>query len=111
MNTRVGPFSARDFRKSIRLRSRGPYRRSRWPKCRSRISAERRSQPATMSLLSATATPLLRPRSRSCWDISEIGLWQRRVSTLPENVLQGYTIRYREIADSETWNGGDAGGD
>jgi hypothetical protein len=64
-----------------------------------------------MSVLSATATPLLRPRSRSSWviprqsgasngvlmlDISEIGLWLRRVSTLPENVLYGYTIRYRE---------------
>src|SRR6202048_1386270 len=31
------------------------------------MSAESRSQPATMSALPATATPLLRPRSRSCW--------------------------------------------
>src|SRR5258708_6984263 len=66
MNTSVGAFSPA-LRKSIRLRSRGPYRRSRWPEYRSRISVERRSHPATMSALPATATPLLRPRSRSSW--------------------------------------------
>src|SRR5258707_447934 len=66
MKTSVGPFSA-TLRKSIRLRSRGPYRRSRWPAYRARISVDRRSQPATMSALPATATPLLRPRSRSSW--------------------------------------------
>src|SRR6476661_8160245 len=69
MNIRVGPLPGA-FRKSIRLRSRGPYRRSRWCECRARVSAERRSQPAMMSALPATARPLLRPRSRSCWLIS-----------------------------------------
>src|ERR1700680_1214715 len=66
MNKSVGPPSA-DLRKSMRLRSRGPYRRSRWLACRARMSAECCSQPATISALPATATPLLRPRSRSCW--------------------------------------------
>src|ERR1700674_2604751 len=66
MNKSVGPPSA-DLRKSMRLRSRGPYRRSRWLACRARMSADCCSQPATMSALPATATPLLRPRSRSCW--------------------------------------------
>ena len=62
-----------------------------------------------MSALPATATPLLRPRSRSCWlMLRQSGASNgvvmlkspvaalRRVSTLPENVLQHYTIRYRE---------------
>src|SRR6266545_3747587 len=66
MNSSVGAFSAA-LKKSIRLRSRGPYLRSRRSEYCARISAERRSQPATMSPLPATATPLLRPRSRSCW--------------------------------------------
>src|ERR1700731_2906807 len=57
-----------------------------------------------MSALPATATPLLRPRSRSCrLMVRQSGasngvvisnLRFRRVSTLPENVLQDYTIRY-----------------
>src|SRR5258705_12780443 len=66
MRPGVGLFPA-IWRKSIGLRSRGPYRRSRWPAYRARISVDRRSQPATMSALPATATPLLRPRSRSSW--------------------------------------------
>src|ERR1700730_13415573 len=66
MNRSVGALS-RALRKSIRLRSRGPYRRSRWAEYRTRISVERRSQPPMISALPATATPLLRPRSRSSW--------------------------------------------
>ena len=64
--------------------------------------AERCSQPATSSTLPGTATPLLRPRSRSCWlmprqssvsnDVvmpkSPVQPRRGRVSTLPENVLQ-----------------------
>src|SRR5882724_9902724 len=34
------------------------------------MSAERCSQPATISMLPGTATPLLRPRSRSSWLIA-----------------------------------------
>src|SRR5665213_2050537 len=64
MNSRVGALSPA-LRKSIRLRSRGPYRRSMWPGCRARIAAERGSQPAMISALPATAAPLLRPRSSS----------------------------------------------
>src|SRR5882724_8885407 len=114
MNTSVGAFS-RALRKSIRSRSRAPYRRSRCPGWRSRISAERFSQPATISALPATATPLLRPRSRSPWLMprqsgvsngvlmhkSPIAAW--RVSTLPENVLQDYTIRpHKAVCRGET---------
>src|SRR6185436_956917 len=66
MNSSVGAPSAA-FRKSIRLRSRGPYRRSICSGKRLRISPERCSQPATISTLPATATPLLRPRSRASW--------------------------------------------
>src|SRR3989440_4665534 len=66
MNSSVGALSAA-FRKSIRLRSRGPYRRSRCPGKRLRISPDRCSQPATISTLPGTATPLLSPRSRASW--------------------------------------------
>src|SRR4051812_31548095 len=41
-----------------------------WPGKRLRISPERCSQPATISMLPLTATPLLSPRSRSCWLIA-----------------------------------------
>src|SRR5438445_2836103 len=66
MNSSVRTLSAA-FKKSIRVRSRGPYRRSRCPGKRLRISAERCSQPATISTLPGTATPLLSPRSRASW--------------------------------------------
>src|SRR5947208_2722723 len=66
MNSSVGALSAA-FRKSIRLRSRGPYRRSRCPGKRLRISPDRCSQPATISTLPGTAKPLLSPRSRASW--------------------------------------------
>src|SRR5258708_10984219 len=66
MKTSVGLFSA-DLRKSMRLSARGSYLRLRLSEYRARISVELGSQPATMSALSATATPLLRPRSRSSW--------------------------------------------
>src|SRR4029453_12228405 len=66
MNSSVGAASAA-LRKSIRLRSRGPYRRSICSGKRLRSSAERCSQPATISVLPDTATPLLRPRSRASW--------------------------------------------
>src|SRR6478672_3077314 len=69
MNSSVGACSLA-LRKSIRLRSRGPYRRSRWFGKRLRISAERCSQPAAISTLPGTATPLLRPRSRASWLIA-----------------------------------------
>ena len=64
LDLRYGPRERNriDF---LKAREKGPYLRSRWPECRARISRESRSQPATMSALPATATPLLRPRSRS----------------------------------------------
>src|SRR5215212_3332386 len=64
MNRSVGPCS-RVLKKSSRLRSRGPYRRSSRSGYRARINVERCSQPATIAALSATARPLFKPRSRS----------------------------------------------
>src|SRR5258705_6814952 len=69
MNRSVGACSPA-LRKSIRLRARGPYRRSRCPGKRLRIAAERCSQPATISTLPGAATALLRPRSRASWLIA-----------------------------------------
>src|SRR3984885_13740851 len=65
MKTSVGALSAA-LKKSIRLRSRGPYRRSRCSECRARMSAERRSHPPTTSLFPSSIASLLRPLSRSC---------------------------------------------
>ena len=81
------------------------------------MSAERRSQPATMSALPATASPLLRPRSRSSWlmlapvrrverrqSCSNLRSASQRVSTLPENVLQQRNPRSRrETREKRKW--------
>src|SRR5437870_7220927 len=64
MNSSVGALSPA-FRKSMRLRSRGPDRISRRCGCCCRSAAERFSQSAMMSALATTAAPLLRPRSTS----------------------------------------------
>src|SRR4029434_5689590 len=114
MTSSVGALSAA-FRKSIRLRSRGPYRRSRCPGKRLRIAAERCSQPATISILPGTATPLLRPRSRASWLIA-------RQFSAENNVVMQYLrsattlVRFHfagkcstaPISDQETETSGDS---
>src|SRR5689334_4601736 len=90
MNISVGACSPA-LRKSIRLRSRAPYRMSICPGKRLRTSAERCSQPATMSTLPGTATPLLSPRSRASWFIARQSSAENNVVMQYSPILRGFS--------------------